>query len=66
VSGGNSTDRSSRQLMAVLQALPRVSGAWGSGRLLNGTLFSVVLTDDGRMAVGAVPASQLYAALLAR
>jgi outer membrane lipoprotein-sorting protein len=63
---GSGTDRSSRQLMAVLQALPRVSGAWGSGRLLNGTLFSVVLTDDGRMAVGAVPASQLYAALLAR
>ena len=58
-----STDRSSRQLMAMLQSLPRVSGAWGSGRLLNGTLFSVVLTDDGRMAVGAVPASQLYAAL---
>jgi hypothetical protein len=52
--------------MAVLQALPRVSGAWGSGRLLNGTLFSVLLTDDGRMAVGAVPASQLYAALLAK
>ena len=61
-----STDRTSRQLMAVLQALPRVSGAWGSGRLLNGTLFSVLLTDDGRMAVGAVPASQLYAALLAK
>jgi outer membrane lipoprotein-sorting protein len=61
-----STDRSSRQLMAVLNTLPRVSGAWGSGRLLNGTLFSAVLTDDGRMAVGAVPASQLYAALLAK
>lgn len=60
------TDRSSRQLMAVLSTLPRVSGAWGSGRLLNGTLFSVLLTDDGRMAVGAVPASQLYAALLAK
>lgn len=59
-------DRSSRQLMAVLQNLPRVSGAWGSGRLLNGTLFSVLLTDDGRVAVGAVPASQLYAALLAK
>lgn len=66
VGGSSSTDRSSRQLMAVLQALPHVSGAWGSGRLLNGTLFSAVLTDDGRMAVGAVPASQLYAALLAK
>ncbi|HEV7171500.1 hypothetical protein [Pedococcus sp.] len=65
-SGGARTDRSVGQLMAVLHNLPRVSGAWGSGRLLNGTLFSVLLTDDGRMAVGAVPAAQLYAALLAK
>lgn len=57
---------SNRQLMVLLHNLPRVSGAWGSGRLLNGTLFSVLLTDDGRMAVGAVPASQLYAALQAK
>ncbi|HYN30898.1 MAG TPA: sigma-E factor regulatory protein RseB domain-containing protein [Dermatophilaceae bacterium] len=48
---------------AVLDALPRVSGDWGSGRLVDGTLVSVVLTDDGRVAVGAVPPSALYAAL---
>ena len=27
----------------------KVSGAWGSGRLLTGTLFSALLTDDGRV-----------------
>ena len=47
----------------LLDALPRVSGDWGSGRLLTGTVFSAVLTDDGRVAVGAVPAERLYAAL---
>lgn len=48
---------------ALLKALPQVSGSWGSGRLLKGSLFSVVLTDDGRVAIGAVPPDQLYAAL---
>lgn len=48
---------------AMLRMLPRVSGSWGSGRLLESTLFTAVLTDDGRYAVGAVPASALYAAL---
>jgi hypothetical protein len=50
----------------MLRSLPRVSGAWGSGRLLSGTLFSAVLTDDGRVAVGAVAPDRLYAALGAR
>ncbi|SDB81062.1 hypothetical protein GA0111570_103203 [Raineyella antarctica] len=52
-----------QQAKALLDSLPRVSGDWGSGRLLTGTLFSAVLTDDGRVAVGAVPADRLYAAL---
>jgi hypothetical protein len=46
-----------------LAALPKVSGSWGSGRLLTGTLFSAVLTNDGRVAIGAVPAERLYSAL---
>ncbi len=50
---------------SLLAALPRVSGAWGSGRLLDGRLFSAVLSDDGRVAIGAVPPAQLYAALAA-
>lgn len=51
------------QAQALLAAIPKVSGAWGSGRLVEGTLLSVVLTDDGRVAAGAVAPAQLYAAL---
>ena len=50
-------------LTRLVDRLPKVSGSWGSGRLLRGTLFSVVLTDDGRLAVGAVPAEALTRAL---
>jgi outer membrane lipoprotein-sorting protein len=47
----------------VLRAMPEVSGSWGTGHLLRSPLFSVVLTDDGRVAVGAVPPAMLYRAL---
>ncbi|MDX6300446.1 MAG: hypothetical protein QOF53_1660 [Nocardioidaceae bacterium] len=47
----------------VLERLPRVSGSWGSGRLLSGTLFSVLVTDDGRLVIGSVRPQGLYAAL---
>jgi outer membrane lipoprotein-sorting protein len=50
-------------LQTYLAQLPRVSGSWGSGRLLAGTAFSVVITDDGRYAAGAVPPEMLYDAL---
>jgi outer membrane lipoprotein-sorting protein len=63
---GSGSGDGGQQLQSLLQALPRVSGAWGSGRLLSGTLFSAVLTDDGRVAVGAVAPQSLYAALAAR
>ncbi len=62
---GSSTDARS-QLSGILLALPRVSGDWGHGRLLEGTLFSAVITDSGRVAVGAVAPAQLYAALAAQ
>jgi hypothetical protein len=45
--------------------LPEVHGSWGSGRLLEGTLFTAVLTNDGRLAIGAVGPQQVYAALAA-
>jgi outer membrane lipoprotein-sorting protein len=48
---------------ALLQALPKVSGTWGSGRLLTGRVFSVLLTDDGRLLVGAVAPERLLAAV---
>jgi outer membrane lipoprotein-sorting protein len=50
----------------ILDALPKVSGSWGAGHLLRGSLFSVLLTDDGRLAVGAVAPQALYSALAAR
>jgi outer membrane lipoprotein-sorting protein len=50
-------------LQAYLAQLPKVSGSWGSGRLLAGTAFSVVITDDGRVAAGAVGPELLYDAL---
>lgn len=59
----SSSGKGDQQAQALLRNLPRVSGSWGSGRLLGGTLFSVVLTDDGRYAVGAVKPESLYAAL---
>lgn len=50
-------------LARIAQSLPKVSGAWGSGRILAGTLFTVVITDDHRVAIGAVTPDVVYAAL---
>jgi outer membrane lipoprotein-sorting protein len=63
---GSTQQSLQQQLGPVLGSLPQVSGSWGRGRLLEGTLFSAVLTDDGRVAVGAVGPDQLYAALAAK
>jgi outer membrane lipoprotein-sorting protein len=51
------------QLQAFLQQLPKVSGSWGSGRLLAGTAFTAVFTDDGQLAIGSVAPDVVYAAL---
>jgi hypothetical protein len=59
------TSSAGTQALALLQALPRTSRSWGSGSVLNGTLFSVILTDDGRFAIGAVGTKALGAALAA-
>ena len=64
-SGSSSQSGSLGTLSSTLKTLPRVSGSWGSGHLLEGTVFSAVLTDDGRLAIGAVPAATLYDALSA-
>lgn len=50
------------QLATVLRGLPAVSGSWGSGHLLHSALFSALITDDGRLLIGAVSPAQLYAA----
>ncbi|HEY3261339.1 MAG TPA: outer membrane lipoprotein carrier protein LolA [Pseudonocardiaceae bacterium] len=40
-----------------------VSGAWGSGRLISTAVLSVIITEDGRVAAGAVPQQVLIEAL---
>jgi outer membrane lipoprotein-sorting protein len=47
---------------ALLGALPTVSGSWGSGRLFQSALLTGLLTDDGRLFVGAVDPDLLYQA----
>jgi outer membrane lipoprotein-sorting protein len=46
-------------LGGLLAGLPQVSGDWGTGRVLSGALFSVLLTDDGRVLAGAVTPEKL-------
>ncbi|HET7823535.1 MAG TPA: hypothetical protein VFL10_18580 [Ornithinibacter sp.] len=58
-----SRDAASDPMAVLRKVLPRASGAWGSGNVLTTRLFSVVVTDDGRFAAGAVDPSGLYAAL---
>lgn len=53
-------------LTGLLAAVPRVSGDWGSGWLISGSLFSALLTDKGVVAAGAVAPEALYAALSQR
>jgi len=60
---GATADKSIAQLMKFVELLPTKSGSWGSGHLLAGTAFSVLLTDDGRLVIGAVTPEGLYAAL---
>ena len=52
---------SANALGALVSASTPVHGAWGSGRLLRTSLVSVLLLSDGRVLVGAVVPSVLYA-----
>ena len=61
--GELSDSQNDQQLKAFLSKLQPVQGSWGSGRLLAGTAFSAVWTDDGRLAVGAVRPEVIYQAL---
>jgi len=60
---GTTADKSIAQLMKFVDLLPKKSGSWGSGHLMAGTAFSALLTDDGRLVIGAVTPEGLYAAL---
>jgi outer membrane lipoprotein-sorting protein len=60
---GAKADNSIASLMKFVGLLPKKTGSWGSGHLMAGTAFSVLLTDDGRLVAGAVTPEGLYAAL---
>jgi outer membrane lipoprotein-sorting protein len=46
----------------LLNSAPRVSGSWGSGRLIRTSLLSVLVTSTGRVLIGAVTPGVLYQA----
>lgn len=52
-------------LEIIQGAMTPVSGSWGSGRVLEGTIFTAIITDDGRVAIGAVGSDTLQGALAA-
>ena len=58
--------KQSPQAAGLLALLPAVRGSWGSGRLLQTSVLSVLVTTDGRVFVGAVDPPVLYAAAGAR
>jgi outer membrane lipoprotein-sorting protein len=62
--GGGERDGES-QLGALTRAMTPVSGAYGHGQLLRTKLLSVLLLDDGRLLVGAVPPAVLEQAATA-
>jgi outer membrane lipoprotein-sorting protein len=52
--GGHGDGGVSQLTKGVLDSAKRVSGAWGSGKLIQTKLVSILLTDDGRVLAGAV------------
>ncbi|GLI02686.1 LolA family protein [Phytohabitans aurantiacus] len=58
--GGAPASPEEEDATGLLKALPEVSGAWGKGHLLTGTVFSVLVTDDGRILAGLVSPERLY------
>ena len=48
-------------LGALLRSAKPVHGTWGSGRLLTTSLVSVLITSNGKILIGAVTPSVLYA-----
>jgi outer membrane lipoprotein-sorting protein len=54
--------KQSPQAAGLLGLLPAAHGSWGSGRLLQTSVLSVLVTADGRAFLGAVDPSVLYAA----
>lgn len=51
-----------QQLSTLLRSAQRVTGTWGSGRILRTALVTALLTDDGRLYVGSVTPAVLQQA----
>lgn len=60
--GGHGAAPAGSLLGELLSSAPRVSGSWGSGRLIRTGLLSILVTSSGRMLIGAVTPSVLYQA----
>ncbi|WP_250002550.1 sigma-E factor regulatory protein RseB domain-containing protein [Actinoplanes sp. M2I2] len=60
--GGDSSSAEAKQAEGLLTMLPEASGTWGKGRVFSGSLFSVLIVDDGRVFAGAVAPESLYEA----
>jgi outer membrane lipoprotein-sorting protein len=52
-------DERLEEMLGFLALLPSVSGDWGSGHAISTELFSVLVTDDGRVLAGAVTQERL-------
>ncbi|MFC4058898.1 outer membrane lipoprotein carrier protein LolA [Planomonospora corallina] len=57
--GGEAAEDGGAVADALLKSAEQVSGAWGSGRVVRTKLVSALLTDDGRLLVGAVTPERL-------
>ena len=60
--GDTAKGDAAKGLDGVTGMMQKVSGSWGNGYLFSGKLFSVLMTDDGRVLVGAVAPEKLYQA----
>jgi hypothetical protein len=49
-------------LAALLKSATPVQGAWGSGKLVQTSLASMLITSNGHVLIGAVDPSVLYSA----
>jgi outer membrane lipoprotein-sorting protein len=58
-SGDGRRSSGSEQLSALTKAMTPVSGAFGTGQVLRTKLLTVLLLDDGRAFIGAVPPAVL-------
>ncbi len=61
-SGSGLSGDSGQVISALLKSATPVSGSWGSGRLIETSLVSMLITNNGRVLVGAVTPQVLYSA----